>query len=105
MKRKLIFIIPLIAIILAAIIYPWMRMLSEDKIKSQQEENLVIATSFTNYYGSQAKISNITEPKLIRAVYWTDDTYMHASLYIDGIWFEYAREELIQPTPIPGTGP
>jgi hypothetical protein len=107
LRKKLIWIIPLALVIIAAIVYPWYKLQTQNQANQQQSENISIATSFVNNYGPQAKISNISTPKTIRAVYWTDDNYMHASLYIDGIWFEYAREPKLQSTPAssPSTTP
>jgi hypothetical protein len=115
MKKRLFWIIPLIIVVLAAIIYPWQKIYFENKKNSQQQEEYqqqqeeyqTIAGSFAGWYGAQARISNIATPKIIRAVYWTDDKYMHASLYIDGVWFEYAREEIpsAAPTPAPSSNP
>jgi len=111
-KRKLFWIVPLTLVVLAGIIYPWYKLQSQNQKNTEQAENLAISTSFSQFYGSTAHITNITAPKIIRAVYWTDNQYIHASLYIDGVWFEYAREDKAQskqPTPAlsptPTSGP
>jgi|GEM_PF-6360894 len=101
MKKKLFWMVLLALVILAAIIYPWYKLQTQNQVNREQEENQAIASSFAQYYGAQASISNITAPKIIRAVYWTDVQYMHASLYIDGVWFEYAREAALRPAPTP----
>lgn len=55
-----------------------------------------IVTSCMQTYGTQTKVIQVSIPQKEYMVIWEDGTDRHASLWIDGIWVEIAREPLQQ---------
>ena len=95
MNKKLL-IIPLCLAVAFAIAVPWYKLEAKSNDIAKQQEILSISQSFVNTYGSNVKVNNFIEPQNIKlyAVSWSDESYTHVSLSVNGVWVEIARQEL-----------
>jgi hypothetical protein len=107
--KKLFWIIPLCLVIIAAITIPlvmWQKAEAKANDATKNQENLAVQASFVQTYGNTAKVNNFVKPEDIKiyGVNWSDETYNHTSICVNGVWVEIARTELpksIQPTTTP----
>lgn len=101
MKKKLLYIIPIIIVILFSIIFPvvkWKQAEGKNTEVNKQQESIIIESSFYSTYGQKAEIKNFVRPEDLKiyGVLWADDGYIHTSLWINGVWVEIAKQELLK---------
>lgn len=110
MKKKLIWIIPVCIIVLAAIglpIFKWQQAEAKSNQSSKIQEVQAVENSFLATYGKDVKVNAFVSPEELKiyGVTFTDEKYIHTSLCVNGVWVEIARIEIPQtvvPNPAPG---
>ena len=96
MRKRLFWIIPLAIVVIAAIAFPWYRLTVSAAEVTKTQELKAVSNSFIATYGSKVTVNDLVEPENVKmyVVSWSDDTYVHVSININGVWAEIARQEL-----------
>lgn len=74
----------------AAIIYPWLKMRQNDRTASQR----AMAADLLQLAGSTGNILRVAEIKDPYMAYWKDDANLYLSLYMDGAWIVVVKQPL-----------
>lgn len=84
MKRKILWIVIGVVVLLATISSGWVYNLVS---KNNQLEMVALQATFVQQYGSQATIKQLVSPNKVYAALWTDsEGVSHVSWNIGGFW-------------------
>ncbi len=83
MKKKVISIVAIIVVIIAAISSGWIYNIVRT---NKANELTTLLDTFRQQYGTEAVIKDLVSPKKVYAVSWSDNGYNNISWNIGGIW-------------------
>ena len=67
---------------------------TKDIPREYEGERNAVIVSFVQQYGTEPQILRISRPERLYVVYWQNGEDVGASMLVDGIWFDIAKQKV-----------